>query len=117
MEGPVEDLVFLEARETPGIHFRELPTLATIRGRIVALDAGTTEGGGVVAVGVMMTDNGPEEDTAGGPGTAQDGEALALITYVRALRDKEGVHWIVVDSEAAMGALRSYLKGTGRERG
>ena len=57
----------------------------------MALDAGTTEGGGVVAVGVMMTDNGPEEDTAGGPGTAQDGEALALITYVRALRDKEGV--------------------------
>ena len=65
----------------------------------------------MVAVGVMMTDNGLEEDTAGGPGTAQDGEALALITYVRALRDKEGVYWIVVDSEAAMGALWSYLKG------
>ena len=30
---------------------------------------------------------------------------------MRALRDKEGVYWIVVDSEAAMGALRSYLKG------
>ena len=56
MVGPMEDLVYLEAQETPGIHFRELPTLATIRGRIVALDAGTTEGGGVVAVGVMMTE-------------------------------------------------------------
>ena len=78
--GPVEDPVYLEAKETPGIHFRELPALVTIRGRIVALDAGTTQGGGVVAVGVMMTENGPEEDTAGGPGTAQDGEALALIT-------------------------------------
>ena len=30
---------------------------------------------------------------------------------MRALRDKEGVHCIVVGSEAAMGALRSYLKG------
>ena len=76
MEGPV----YLEAREEPGVHFRELPALATIKGRIVALDAGTKEGGGVVAVGVMMTENGREEDTAGGPGTAQDGEALALIT-------------------------------------
>ena len=109
--GPVEDPMYLEAKETLGIHFRELPALATIRGRIIAPDAGTTEGGGVVAVGVMMTENGPEEDTAGGPGTAQDGEALALMTYVRALRDKEGVYWIVVHSEAAMGALRSYLRG------
>ena len=58
----------------------------------MALAAGSTEGGGVVAVGVIMTENGPEEDTAGGPGTAQDGEALALMTYVRALRDKEGVY-------------------------
>ena len=53
---------------------------------------GTTEGRGVVAVGVMMTENGPEENAAGGPGTAHEGEALALITYVRALRDKEGVY-------------------------
>ena len=49
MAGPVEDPVYLEAKEEPGIHFRELPALATIKGRIVALDAGTKEGGGVDA--------------------------------------------------------------------
>ena len=68
--------------------------MATIMWRIVALDVGTPEGGGVVVARVMMTDEGPEEDTAGGPATVQDGEALALITYVItyvALRDKEGV--------------------------
>ena len=30
---------------------------------------------------------------------------------MRALRDKEGVYWIVVDSEAEMGTVRSYLRG------
>ena len=61
--GPVEDPIYLEAKAAPGIHFRELPAPATIRGRIIALDG---EGGGVVVVGVMMTETGPQEDTAGG---------------------------------------------------
>ena len=34
-----------------------------------------------------------------------------LITYVRELTDKEGVYWLVVDSEAARGAQQSYLQG------
>ena len=49
--------------------------------------------------------------TARGPGTSKDGEALALITYVRELQEREGVYWLVVDSEAAKGALQSYLIG------
>ena len=95
----------LEAITEPGVHFRDLPPLASIRGKIIALDAGPVEGGGVVAAGVFYRHDHPDVATAGGPGTLQDGEALALITYVPQLKEREGVYWLVVNSEAARGAL------------
>ena len=52
-----------------------------------------------------------EAAVAGGPGTSQEGEALALIEYVIALAGREGVYWIIGDSEAAVGALRKYQQG------
>ena len=42
---------------------------------------------------------------AGGPGTSQEGEAMALIEYVILLATREGVYWIIGDSEAAVEAL------------
>ena len=44
---------------------------------------------------------GPEVGTAWGAGTSQEGEALALVTYVEALPQKEGVVWIFTNFEAA----------------
>ena len=52
-----------------------------------------------------------EAAVAGGPGTSQEGEALALIEYVIALACTRGVYWIIGDSEAAVGALRKYQQG------
>ena len=48
---------------------------------------------------------------AGGPGTSQEGEAMALIEYVILLAAREGVYWIVGDSAAAVEALRKYQEG------
>ena len=103
-QGRTTEPYVLEAITEPGIHFRDLPPLATIRGKIIALDAGTVEGG-VVAAGVFYRHDHRDIATARGPGTSQDGEALVLITYVRELKEKEGVYWPVVDSEAARGVL------------
>ena len=49
-----------------------------------------------------------EASVAGGPGTSQEGEAMALIEYVILLVAREGVYWIIGDSEAAVGALHKY---------
>ena len=36
---------------------------------------------------------------------------MALIEYVILLAAREGVYWIIGDSEAAVGALRKYQEG------
>ena len=50
--------------------------------------------------------------TVHAPATAQEGEAKALITYVRAAnRLPEGtVVWVTLDSQLAVAALRSYIR-------
>ena len=48
---------------------------------------------------------------ASGVGTSQEGEAMILLSYVRKLAQQPGVFWLVPDSEAAVGALRTYQEG------
>ena len=101
----------------PGLHFHDLPELATVRGRILGVDAGTARAGEegrppMSAAGYAAGATGEgEASVAGGPGTSQKGEALALIEYVIALARRGGVYWIIGDSEAAVGALRKYQEG------
>ena len=52
-----------------------------------------------------------EVSVARGPGTSQEGEAMALIEYVILLAAREGVYWIVGDSAAVVEALRKYQEG------
>ena len=95
----------------PGIWFHDLPALATLRGTVVAVDAGATRGGMAMA-GVAQ--NGPatyQAQVASAVGTSQEGEAMILLSYVRRLAQQPGVYWLVPDSEAAVGALRSYHEG------
>ena len=44
-------------------------------------------------------------------GTSQEGEAMALLSCARWLATQQGVYWLVPDSEAAVGALRTYQEG------
>ena len=44
-------------------------------------------------------------------GTSQEGEAMTLLSYVRRLAQQPEVFWLVPDSEAAVGALRTYHEG------
>ena len=46
-----------------------------------------------------------------GVGTSQEGEAMILLSYVPRLAAQSGVYWLVPDSEAAVGALRTYQEG------
>ena len=95
----------------PGVWFHDLPALATLRGSVVAVDAGATQAGMAIA-GVVQ--RGPGEyraQVASGVGTSQKGEVIALPSYARRLATQQGVYWLVPDSEAAMGALRTYQGG------
>ena len=86
----------LEAR--PGIWFHDQPALATLRGTIVAVDAGATRAGMAMA-GVAQS--GPttyQSQVASGLGTSQEGEAMILLSYVRRLAKQPGVYWLVPDS-------------------
>ena len=82
---------------TPGLHFHHVPHLATIKGPIVSMDAGTprpqkrAEAGGVDHTGNEgpgMSANGTPSAPEGtitrsvvrAPATAQEGEAFPLIT-------------------------------------
>ena len=92
----------------PGIWFHDLPALATLRGIVAAVDAGTTQAGMAMA-GVAQS--GPEAywtHVASGVDTSQEGEAMILLSYVRRLAQQLGVFWLVPDSETAVGALRTY---------
>ena len=42
-----------------------------------------------------------------GVGTSQEGEAMTLLLYVHQLASQEGVFWVVVDPECAIGALHT----------
>ena len=101
----------LVPKAQPGIWFHDLPALATLRGTVVAVDARTTRGGMAMA-GVAQ--NGPanyQAQVASAVGTSQEGEAMILLSYVRRLAQQPGVYWLVPDSEAAVGALRTYHEG------
>ena len=52
-----------------------------------------------------------QSQVASGVGTSQEGEAMILLSYVRRLATQPGVYWLVPDSEAAVGALRTYQEG------
>ena len=89
----------------PGIWFHDLPALATLRGTVAAVDAGTTQAG-VAMAGVALS--GPEAyrtHVASGVGTSQEGEAMILLLYVRRLAQPPRVFWLVPDSKAAVGSL------------
>ena len=61
-----------------------------------------------------VAQSGPEAyrtHVASGVGTSQEGEAMILLSYVRRLAQQPGVFWLVSDSEAALGALRTYQVG------
>ena len=61
-----------------------------------------------------VVQSGPGEyqaQVASGVGTSQEGEAMALLSYARRLASQQGVYWLVPDSEAAVGALRTYQEG------
>ena len=58
--------------------------------------------------------NGPatyQAQVASAVGTSQDGGAMILLSYVRRLAQQPWVYWLVPDSEAAVGALRTYHEG------
>ena len=95
----------------PGVWFHDLPALATLRGSVVAVDAGATQAGMAMA-GVVQSGPGEyQAQVASGVGTSQEGEAMALLSYARRLATQQGVYWLVPDSEAAVGALRTYQEG------
>ena len=48
---------------------------------------------------------------ASGVGTSQEGEAMILLSYIRRLAQQPRVYWLVPDSEAAVGTLRTYQEG------
>ena len=101
----------LVPKAQPGIWFHDLPALATLRGTVVAVDAGATRGGMAMA---GVDQSGPttyQARVALGVGTSQEGEAMILLSYVRGLAQQPVVYWLVPDSEAAVGALRTYHGG------
>ena len=101
----------LVPKAQPGIWFHDLPALATLRGTVVAVDTGTTRGGMAMA-GVAQS--GPanyQAQMASAAGTSQEGEAMILLSYVSTLARQPGVYWLVPDSGAAVGALRTYHEG------
>ena len=69
----------------PGVWFHDLPALATLRGSVVAVDAGATQAGMAMA-GVVQSGLGEyQAQVASGVGTSQEGEAMALLSYARRL--------------------------------
>ena len=49
---------------------------------------------------------------ASGVGTSQEGETMILMLYIRRLAQQPQVFWLVPNSEAAVGALRTYHEGS-----
>ena len=101
----------LAPNNEPGIRFHDLPALATLRGTIAAVDVGTTLAGMAMAGVAQSGHEAYRAHVASGVGTSQEGEAMILLSYVRRRADRPGVYWLVPDSEAAVGALRTYQEG------
>ena len=80
-----DPLQVLAPKVEPGIWFHYLPALATSRGTVAAVDAGTTPASMAMA-GIAMS--GPEAyqtHVASGVGPSQEGEAMILLSYIRKL--------------------------------
>ena len=85
-----------------GIWFHDLPALATLRGIVVAVEAGATRGGMAVA-GVAQ--NWPatyQAQVTSAVGTSQEEKPMIRPSYVRRLAQQPGVYSLVPDSEAAV---------------
>ena len=95
----------LAPNDKPGIWFHDLPVLATLRGTIAAVDAATTPAG-MAMEGVAQNGHGAyQTHVASG---SQEGEAMILLSLIRRLTQQPGVFLLVPDSEATVGALRTY---------
>ena len=125
---------YLEPCLEPGLHFHKPPDLATIRGYILAMDAGTPgaesrkEARGAqfvddpkgMAAAIIQDEGGVviAHTVVRGPGTAQEGEAHAMNSMIRAVMeatdlppaDSEHAIWGVGDSQSAESATRSYAE-------
>ena len=91
--------------------FGSMTYRAPLRRTIVAVDAGTTPAGMAMAGVAQRGLEAYETHVASGVGTSQEGEAMILLSYIRRLAQQPGVFWLVPDSEAAVGALRTYHDG------
>ena len=101
-EGP---RTYLDPRLEPGIHFHTLPDLATIRGYILAMDAGTRGAESMKASWKVEFVDEPAGmsaaivQVAGGvviahtlmrpPGTAQEGESHSMNSMVQAVQEAD----------------------------
>ena len=95
----------------PGIWFHDLPALATPRSTVAAVDAGTTQAGMAMAGVTQIRLEAYRTHVASGVGSSQEGEGMILLSYVCRLAQQPGVFWLVPNSEAAVGALRTYQEG------
>ena len=95
----------------PGIWLHDLLALATLRGTIATVDAGATPAGMAMAGVAQSGLEAYQTHVASGVGTSQEGEAMIPLSYIRRLAQQPGVFWLVPDSEAAVGALRTYREG------
>ena len=101
----------LTPKVKPCIWFHDLPALATLRGTMAAVDAGATPAG-MAMVGVAHSGlEAYRTHVASGVGTSQEGEAMILLSYIHKLAQQPRAFWLVPDSEAAVGALRTYQVG------
>ena len=98
-------------RDSQGVWFHDVPALATLRGNVVAVDAGTTQGAMAMARVVQSGPEAYQAQVASGVGTSQEGEAMALLSYARRPATQPGVYWLVPNSEAVVGAPRTYQEG------
>ena len=124
---------YLDPKLEPGIHFHTLPDLATIRGYIFAMDAGTPgaesmkaakkvefvdEPAGMCAAVVQVAGGVAIAHTVmRGPGTAQEGESRSINSVVQTVQeadlppvDLEHAAWGGGDCQAAGSATKSYTE-------
>ena len=101
-EGP---RTYLDPRLEPGIHFHTLPDLATIRGYILAMDAGTRgaesmkaswkvefvdePAGMSAAIAQVVAGLAIVHTVMRGPGTAQEGESHSINLVVQSVHEAD----------------------------
>ena len=107
----VDPPLVLAPNVKPDIWFHDLPALANLRGTTAAVDAGATPAGMAMAGVAQCGLEAYQTHVASGVGTCQEGEAMILWLYIRRLAQQPGVFWLVLDSETAVGALRTYQEG------